>query len=380
MSKRTGSEVQEVRETKKAKSDESKLKEVLAELFEKDPETNELTVAATDEEIKKLEEELGLTIPASYRQLLKFTNGGDLFKNYFKLEDGSYAVIAHISGIFEDEDGSVLKSKTICQELELGNNYAILSGAAPEYFGLDYTANSEEPAVVSILAQDGLQITKLAPNFETFLFGLERREEDALFIALKSTTPADQLEATIVAKLKEAGVEIKTEEELLQMQQDQLAQYQGDMSSGESDEENSGDDDGAAAIGEVGARTNDVRDLGDSGEGSDSDDGSLSEGDGELPEGFGAFAGGDFEGFDFADSEDDGILRQVVVEPLQAEEYPKQSALGFNLIFTFAMVSKGPFDDLVTSIKNVLQTVEGVEQILVVAEPVDSESVKHAFC
>lgn len=54
MSKRTGSEVQANRETKKQKSDDSKLKTLLPELFENDPATNALEPAATDEEIKKV--------------------------------------------------------------------------------------------------------------------------------------------------------------------------------------------------------------------------------------------------------------------------------------------------------------------------------------
>lgn len=54
MSKRTGSEVQANRETKKQKSEDSKLKTLLPELFENDPATNALEPAATDEEIKKV--------------------------------------------------------------------------------------------------------------------------------------------------------------------------------------------------------------------------------------------------------------------------------------------------------------------------------------
>lgn len=94
-------------------------------------------------------------MPASYKQLLKFANGGQLRNKYFKLEDGTYAVIGFISGIYEDDEASVLKSKEICQELDLGSNYAILSGVAPEYFGLDFSSNPNEPEVVSILQENG---------------------------------------------------------------------------------------------------------------------------------------------------------------------------------------------------------------------------------
>lgn len=54
MSKRTGSEVQTNRETKKQKSEESKLKTVLSDLFENDPATEALEPPATDEDIKKV--------------------------------------------------------------------------------------------------------------------------------------------------------------------------------------------------------------------------------------------------------------------------------------------------------------------------------------
>jgi len=378
MSKRTGSEVQENRETKKQKSDESTLKTVLADLFEVEPETNELIQPATDEEVKKLEDEIGLTIPASYKQLLKFTNGGELKKKFFKLEDGSYAHIGYITGIHEDDDASVLKSKEICQTLDIGSNYAILSGENPEYFALDFNTNAEDPAVVSILHEDGLQITKLAPNFETFLCGLEAREEDMLCIALKSTIPADQLEATITTKLKEAGIEIKTEEQLLQMRAEQMQLMMEGEDTGDEDDLGSHDEEGEGEEGEgaVGARINNVRDLGDSGEESDSADGDI---DGD---GIAAAFGGDFGGFDFAsdDEEDDLNARQVTVTPIEAEDFPKLSAVGFNLLFTFAMITDKPYDELSASIKDILRAVEGVEQIEVVAEPVDSQSIKHSFC
>jgi hypothetical protein len=378
MSKRTGSEVQENRETKKQKSEESTLnKNVLSDLFEEDPETGALEKPATDEEIKKLEVELGFPVPASYKQLLKFANGGSLKKNYFKLEDGNYAVIGYITGIFEDDEASVLKSKAICQELEL-SNYAILSGVSPEFFGLDFNSNAEDPAVVAIIEGNGLEITKLAPNLETFLCGLENKEEDALYIALKSTTPADQLEVTITTKLKEAGIEIKTEEQLLQMRAEQMQMMMdgedtSDDGQGEggSDGEGEGEGEGGADAG-VGARTNDVRDLGDSGEESESADGDIDGGD---------FGGFDFAGADFgSDDEDDLTARQVTVEALLAEELPKEAALGFNCLFTFAMITERPYDELSTQIKEVLRGVEGIEQIQVVAEPVDGQKVKYTFC
>jgi len=377
MSKRTGSEVQEIRETKKQKSEESTLKNVLADLFEEDPDTGALEKPATDEEIKKLEDVLGFPVPASYKQLLKFANGGQLTRKYFKLEDGNYAAIGYITGIFEDDEASVLKSKAICQELEL-SNYAILSGVTPEYFALDFNANAEDPTVVAIVEGNGLEITKLAPNFETFLCGLENKEEDALYVALKSTTPIDQLETTITAKLKEAGVEIKTEEQLLLMREEQLqAMMNGDDTSDDDAEggsDHEGEGEGGADAG-LGARTNDVRDLGDSGEESESDDGE----DGDMNGDLAAF--GDFGAYGFSDEEDDDMsARQLTVEPITAEDFPKEVALGFNSLFTFAMITDRPYDELSTSIKDVLRGIEGIEQIHVVAEPVNGESVKYAFC
>lgn len=107
-----------------------------------------------------MEEALGFSIPASLKQLFKFTNGGQLRNKYFKLEDGNYAVVGFISGIHEDDEGSVLKSKEICQRLELGSNYAILSGVESEYLGLDFNSNTEDPEVVSILQEEngGIQV------------------------------------------------------------------------------------------------------------------------------------------------------------------------------------------------------------------------------
>jgi len=75
----------------------------------------------------------------------------------------------------------------------------------------------------------------------------------------------------------------------------------------------------------------------------------------------------------------DEEMKHCAIEELSKEEFPLESAHGFNLIFSYAMLKEGPFDDYVETIKNILQTVEGIEKIQVAAEPVDGNLVKYQF-
>lgn len=96
---------------------------------------------ATEEQIVKFEEAMGVTIPAPYRELLKFTNGaklGEASVEFFGLEKNKNSLytlytindadkIENISGVIENKwliIGEDIASNLICISLETGEIYS----------------------------------------------------------------------------------------------------------------------------------------------------------------------------------------------------------------------------------------------------------------
>jgi len=386
MSKRSAIEnienLEEDKELKKKKSscekDEPVIKNLI-DLFE--ASDGALELPATTNDIKKLEEKLGVSMPTSYKQFLQLANGGHLKNKYFRLEDGSYAIITYISGII-DEPNTVLFSKEICEDLDVGTGYAILSGVGPEYFALDFTENEKEPTVISILKEDGgVKITKLAENFEIFMSCLEYHEEDCYVVALKCVTPVGELEATVIEKLKEVNIEIKTEEEIKQMNQFGI-EFIGGEDEDELDEEweNHREEDDEPR--ELGARTNEVKDLGGpSSSSSESVDEEKSE-SGEEERNSGDEEDDDSQSRDeflFGSDDDSVVNKQCSVSELKPNEYPNESFQGYNVIFAYSMLKEGPYEEDLQKIHKVLESVVGADSIHVISEPIDGALVKHIF-
>jgi len=226
---------------------------------------------------------------------------------------------------------------------------------------------------------------------------------------MKTNLSPEELETKAVEKLKEAGIEIKSPEEI----EDELAER------GIFDDEgfDSSDDSSDDSNEELGARTNSVKDLGgtsDSDSDSDhsdctSDHSDETDSDDVVNEaqqagheagvvGEGGVAEGDVEADD--DDEDsissldsdieeifgfpdptgmDDIPKQCCVEKLNPIEFPEASKEGFNLLFTYAFLDDGGFGDRMKTITNVLGGIEGVENFSVLAEPVEENTVKFRF-
>jgi len=213
----------------------------------------------------------------------------------------------------------------------------------------------------------------LAANFESLLKGLERREEDCLVIALTSIIPIPELEATVITKIKESGVAIKSEEEIQNMRAEF---FQNEFISDEDidEEEEEGDnDEHEVVLGELGARTNAVGDLGGSSAsestGPESDDDNE---EGDAPQ----LNVEDF--FDYSEDMEE-LTKQCSLEPLEPKEYPTEAKRGFNIIFTFAMLNPAPFEADVQKIKAVLQAIPGIEALDFTADPIAVDTVTHNF-
>jgi len=255
----------------------------------------------------------------------------------------------------------------------------------------------------------GIKMTTLAPSFLVFISGLEYREENCLVIALKSKIEKATLQGTIVDKLREAEIEVKTGDEFRKAclesfspsddedDEDFVGEVFDPALFGEGDSEDD-DFDNAGNPREIGALTNQVRDIG--GDSSSDDTGDLGDGgDGlENAPGGGAEALGPRDGDDgngddddsdentdeldlleniFGQDDHDGDFEaddsQCVLDALDIKHFPKQVASGYNFYFSYAVLNSTPkTENLGEQIKKVLQSIEGVDaDIEILCEPLD---------
>lgn len=138
----------------------------------------------TDDLIDAVQEELVFKLPAFYVQMMRIHNGGIPRSRYFPLGEAADGApsgvrIHGMFGIGRD------KAKSLCGAS--GSRAIIENGGYPE-FGvvicdcpqesgvvmLDYrgSGNDGEPEVVHVDQANGRKITRLAPDFETFVRGL----------------------------------------------------------------------------------------------------------------------------------------------------------------------------------------------------------------
>ncbi|WP_138494447.1 SMI1/KNR4 family protein [Paenibacillus pinistramenti] len=136
----------------------------------------------SDELVASVEEELVFKLPAFYVQLMKEHNGGVPRRRTFAVQNGTSAQaveIASLLGIGRD------KSYSLCGDR--GSRYLMEKDGYPE-FGviicecpseqgvvmLDYreAGNDGEPEVVHVDKTDRNKVTRLAPDFESFVRGL----------------------------------------------------------------------------------------------------------------------------------------------------------------------------------------------------------------
>lgn len=148
------------------------------------------TEPVTQNLIDSVETSLGYRLPAAYVQLMKSKNGGcPVLTNYRTAEPTSYAEdhvwIDGIAGI------GYKSERALCGEL--GSHFWIGHWTYPDigiYFGdgpaggraklcLDYRkcGPNGNPQVVDLDAEFGYKVTVVAPDFESFIRGLEGNDE-----------------------------------------------------------------------------------------------------------------------------------------------------------------------------------------------------------
>ncbi|WP_106769653.1 SMI1/KNR4 family protein [Paenibacillus faecalis] len=136
----------------------------------------------SDELIESVEEELVFKLPAAYIQMMKVHNGGIPHNRFFPIGK-DHIEISGILGIGRE------KKRSLCGEL--GSRYMIEQGGYPEVgvvicdcpsenevVMLDYrtAGNDGEPEVIHVDQKNDYTVTKLAPNFESFISGLVNKE------------------------------------------------------------------------------------------------------------------------------------------------------------------------------------------------------------
>lgn len=128
-------------------------------------------VPLTDKLIKKAEEQLNISLPLSYLNLLQVQNGGSITFNAFPSKvPNSWAEdhidVDHIFGIAEEE--GILNSEYLIKEWGLPDNIVLFSGDGHSWIAFDYRNVREEPPIIFVDVEME-QIINLAPDFSTFL-------------------------------------------------------------------------------------------------------------------------------------------------------------------------------------------------------------------
>jgi len=148
----------------------------------------------TEEMVRAAEEKLGYKLPQSYVRLIRIKNGGSLKRNCFPIQaDRSaadeYYELSGIPGIGGKWgiDSETLGSRFLIRDWgypDVGIVIGHTPSAGHDVFMLDYSVCGPkgEPRVIHVEteAREGIRVTVLAPNFETFLRGLvdSRKFED----------------------------------------------------------------------------------------------------------------------------------------------------------------------------------------------------------
>lgn len=144
-------------------------------IFEGEAEFDDFSL----EDLKKVEETLGVKLPDSYIELMKLHNGGDLAYSILhsgRVPDGEVE-IENIRGI--DLEEGIIESNYLVEEWEMEKGLIIISGDGNYWLAFDYRNYAgNEPAVVYIEEDAESKPKQVAKTFELFLKKLKQPEED----------------------------------------------------------------------------------------------------------------------------------------------------------------------------------------------------------
>lgn len=171
--------------------------------------------AATDAQIAHAESELGITLPAAYKQVLRYQDGGYLRLTQFELTfdppENSYArrlynVKALPSVRHDDYDNIMRQTETLRDEWEAPEGYYPLFGDGHWWCCLDYRSGGPhaEPIITHIdLAEvdpnEPPQEVAIAPSFAALLAGLRMDPENRkpARITLNPATSMDAIDTAL---------------------------------------------------------------------------------------------------------------------------------------------------------------------------------------
>lgn len=132
----------------------------------------------SEDAIKKAEQELSVTMPKSYLELLREHDGGDLEYPYIIIGDEKERnAMYHMDGI-ANEGFSILSSPSVIDELGLPNKLILLEGDYHSWISLDYR-DKYIPSVTYFYEDYSEEEMKwgsieIAPSFDIFLTKLFR--------------------------------------------------------------------------------------------------------------------------------------------------------------------------------------------------------------
>jgi hypothetical protein len=132
----------------------------------------------SEDAIKKAEQELSVTLPKSYLDLLREHNGGDLEYPYFFIGDEKKRnAMYHMDGI-DPEGFSILSSPSVIDKLGLPYKLILLEGDYHSWIALDYR-DKDIPSVTYFYEDFSEEERKwgsieIASSFDSFLTKLFR--------------------------------------------------------------------------------------------------------------------------------------------------------------------------------------------------------------
>ncbi|PQD94315.1 SMI1/KNR4 family protein [Pradoshia eiseniae] len=151
-------------------------------IWEKDDEYKPKPVS--DELVHTAEAKLQVTLPPSYKELLKQQNGGRFIHNAHPAPqhedfDEPFIEVEYIEGIGKND--GILESEELIEEWELPKGLVLFSGDGHTWLAFDYRETNANPPIVYVDNYDEFpQVIKIADNFDEFLENLYTAEIELL--------------------------------------------------------------------------------------------------------------------------------------------------------------------------------------------------------
>lgn len=154
----------------------------------------------SEDEIKKVEKKLNVTLPEQYKKLIVQQNGGLINFNAFPTDQGTswaddHIEVDHIRGI--GKELGILESEYLIKEWGLPQRLLLIQGDGHNWVALDYRLTNENPSVHYFDLELNNDF-KIADSFDEFLSKLytheyeeDQEDENLDFDEIRSIDPND---------------------------------------------------------------------------------------------------------------------------------------------------------------------------------------------